>query len=107
MIKTSITGSVLLNTGFSKLYGFSIKSTAVDVEIKFKNGISGSNVVFVTLGDDQSVQQWLSTPLILPEGLYVYSSDTIEGSVWWSEYEETDGGVEYPIRDNTRGRYAP
>lgn len=103
---TEVTETVSINIGYTKFYGFSLK-TSVNVDIEFRNGLSGSSVVFVHLDADESIQQRFDTPIRLTEGLYVESSDTIEGTVWWSEYEAVEGEVIYPIQDDTRGATAP
>lgn len=102
-----VTGSGSLNTGYTVFYGFSIKAQDGDVEIQFLDGSDGDPVAYVSLGDEESVQQRFATPLILTEGLYVSSSGIIEGTVWWSDYGAVNGSVLYPISDSTRGATAP
>lgn len=103
MNKTLVTASSVINSGYTKLYGFSVK-TENNVSIKIRNGGSSDEVVyFADVEADSSIQESLKNPIILHDGLYFETSATIEGAVWWAGYEDVDGSVQYPIRDNTRG----
>lgn len=107
MEKTSITGTTTLNSGFTKFYGFSVLSEDT-VELEFYDG-SGASVPFLFLEAvaNTTSQQWFDDPVILYGGLHVVVSGTIEGVIWWQDYENGDGSVEYPIQDKTRGSTAP
>lgn len=81
---TNISGSTLVSGGTTELIGYSFKATA-DAEIVFKSGdnSSGTGVIYLLLGADQSVRDEFVVPVEFREGLYVdVVSGTVSGAVW-------------------------